>query len=129
MVKLIKTIDSVARERLSDVIFIEIFDKDGLPTRDHPSLREVTSWLSAEGFNWQVCAAFQSGWLNIEGGARVIFIDAKYEPGSLSLERLDRQFEKSDGSPRINGLVLTLLTLTEAMTNAEQDEPGFWERF
>ena len=52
-----------------------------------------------------------------------------YVPGSDLLAKLDAHFEKEDGTPRIPGLVLTLLTLEEAMVNADQDDPGFWDRF
>lgn len=49
--------------------------------------------------------------------------------GFALLQSLEERFELPDGTPRTPGLVLTLLTLSEAMLNVEQDEPGFWDRF
>lgn len=129
MVQLIETIDALCRARGMDVMFLAMFDAAGRPARSHPDLAEATEWLSAAGIGWQFCAAFRSGWVLLEGGARVIYIDAPYQPGSPLLQSLEGRFERPDGTPRTPGLVLTLLTLPEAMVNAEQDEPGFWDRF
>ncbi len=129
MVLLIKTIDAIARERNEDVIFLSILAPDGSPTRHHPALKEATEWLSCEGIGWALCGAFQPDWISLGAGPHAIFIDAPYRPGSDLLARLDAQFEKEDGTPRIPGLVLTLLTLEEAMVNAAQDDPDFWDRF
>ena len=128
MVQLIQTIDAIARQRGADVMFLAILNSAGRPTRDHPALKEATDWLTAEGFGWQMCGAFRPGSVDLGSGRRVIFIDAPFEPGSLSLQRLDARFEMEDGMPRTAGLILTLLTLAEAMTNAEQDAPGCWDR-
>jgi hypothetical protein len=127
MVQLIQMIDAISRQRRMDVLFLAILDGAGRPTRDHPALREAKDWLTAEGFAWQICGAFQQGWIYLGDGKRVIFIDTPYLPGSDTLARLEARFEMADGTPRNPGLVLTVLTLAEAMTNAAQDEPGFWD--
>jgi len=127
MVQLIQMIDAISRQRRMDVLFLAILDGAGRPARDHPALSEATGWLTAEGFAWQICGAFQQGWIYLGDGKRVIFIDTPYLPGSDTLARLEARFEMADGTPRNPGLVLTVLTLAEAMTNAAQDEPGFWD--
>jgi hypothetical protein len=129
MVQLIKTIDSVARERRADVIFLATLDANGRYTREHPAIMAATIWLTDEGIGWELCGGFQKGWVSLEGGPRVIFIDAPYEPRSGTLKKLAARFENGDGSPRIPGLMLAVLTLDEAMENAEQDNPEFWENF
>jgi hypothetical protein len=129
MVKLIKTIDAIARERRADVIFLATFDDNGRHTREHPAIMAATMWLTDEGIRWELCGGFQTGWISLEGGPRVIFIDVPHEPGSGTLKKLEARFESGDGSPRIPGLILTLLTLDEAMENAEQDNPEFWDNF
>lgn len=128
MVQLIHMIDAISRQRGADVLFLALLNSIGRPTRDHPALKEATDWLTTEGFGWQVCGAFQPGSVDMGSGRRVIFIDAPYVPGSSALQRLDARFELPDGKPRTQGLILTVLTLAEAMINAEQDAPGFWER-
>lgn len=129
MVQLIETIDTLCRARGTDVMFLAMFDPAGRPARSHPELAEAKDWLSAAGIGWQLCAAFRPGWVLLEGRARVLYIDAPYQPSSLLLHSLEARFEQPDGSPRTPGLVLTLLTLSEAMGNAEQDELGFGDRF
>lgn len=128
MVQLIQTIDAVSRQRGADVLFLAILNSAGSPTRDHSALKEAMDWLTAEGFGWQVCGAFQPGSVDMGSGRRAIFIDAPYVPGSSVLQRLDARFELPDGKPRAPGLILTVLTLAEAMINAEQDAPGFWDQ-
>lgn len=129
MVQLIETIDALCRVRATDVMFLAMLDELGRSARSHPALKETTDWLSANGIGWQICAAFTRGSVFLEGGPRVIYIDAPYEVGSPLLLALEARFEVRDGTPRIPGLVLTLLTVTEANANVEQDEPGFWDHF
>lgn len=129
MVQRIKTIDAIARERRTDTMFIAMVNRAGEATRDHPAIAEATTWLTEEGLGWEICAGFQRGFVSLEGGSRVIFIDAPYAPGSRTLARLEARFEREDGTPRTPGIILALLTLDEAMSNAEQDDPVFWDHF
>lgn len=129
MVRRIKSIDAIARERCTDVMFIAMLSSSGKPTREHPAIAEATSWLTAEGIGWDLCGAFHKGLVSLEGGQRVIFIDTPYAPGSKTLAKLEARFEREDGTPRTPGIVLALLTLEDAMSNAAQDDPEFWDRF
>ena len=129
MVRRIMTIDALARDRRADVLFIAMLSSSGEPTRDHPAIAEATSWLTEEGIGWELCAGFHRGLVSLEGGPRVIFIDTPYAPGSEVLAKLEARFEQEDGTPRTPGIVLALLTLVEAMSNAGQDDPAFWDRF
>ena len=129
MVRRIKSIDTIARERRTDVVFLAMLSSSGKPTRDHPAFAEVTAWLTEEGIAWELCAGFDKGLVSLEGGQRVIFIDTPYAPGSRTLAKIEARFEQEDGTPRIPGIVLALLPLEDAMSNAEQDDPEFWAQF
>lgn len=123
----IRTIDEVARSLGRDVMFLDIRDPHGRPVADHAQLRVATDWLEKHDLEWEICAAFWPGAIVLEGRGRVVFINTPYLPGSDMLAALDGQFENEDGSPRIPGLILTLLTLGEAQVNAFQDAPQFWD--
>ena len=124
----IETIDAIARRLGRDVIFLDIRNGGDRPVRDRPEIVEATAWLDAEGIGWTACLGFVPGMLLIEGGPRAIYIEAPFEPGSAMLAKLEARFETPDGHPRHPDLILTLLTLEDALINAEQDTPGFWDR-
>ena len=124
----IETIDGIARRLGRDVIFLDIRTAEDRRVRDRPEIVEATAWLDAEGIGWRACLGFAPGMLLIEGGPRAIHIEVPFEPGSATLAKLDARFETPDGQPRHRDLILTLLPLEDALINAEQDEPGFWER-
>jgi hypothetical protein len=124
----IETIDAIARRLGRDVIFLDIRNGGDRPVRDRPEIVEATAWLDAEGIGWTACLGFVPGMLLIEGGPRAIYIEAPFEPGSAMLAKLEARFETTDGHPRHPDLILTLLTLEDALINAEQDTPGFWDR-
>ena len=124
----IDTIDAIARRLGRDVIFLDIRNGGTRPVRDRPEVAAASAWLDAEGIGWTACLGFAHGMLLIEGGPRAIHIEVPFEPGSAMLAKLDARFETPDGHPRHPDLILTLLTLEDALINAEQDAPGFWER-
>lgn len=124
----IEAIDAIARRLSRDVIFLDIRNDTNRPIRDRPEFIDATAWLDAEGIGWTACLGFAPRMLLIEGGPRAIHIEAPFKPGSALLTRLEARFETPDGQPRHPGLVLSLLTLEDALVNAEQDEPGFWDR-
>lgn len=123
----IETIDAIARRLGRDVIFLDIRNGEDRLVRDRPEIAEATAWFDAEGIAWTACLGFVPGMLLIEGGPRAIHIEAPFEPGSATLTKLDAWFETPDGHPRHPDLILTLLTLEDALINAEQDAPGFWD--
>ena len=123
----IKTIDEIARGLGRDVIFLDIRNCEDRPARDRPEVAEATAWLNAQGISWTTCLGFAPRILLIEGGPRAIHIDEPFEPGSATLTKLEERFETPDGLPRHPDLILTLLPLDDAMINAEQDAPGFWD--
>ncbi|MDG3039821.1 hypothetical protein [Roseicyclus marinus] len=124
----IETIDAIARRLGRDVIFLDIRNCRDRPARDRPEIVEATAWLDAEGIGWTACLSFAPGMLLIEGGPRAIHIEAPFESDSPMLAKLEARFETPDGRPRHPDLILTLLTLEDALINAEQDAPGFWDR-
>jgi hypothetical protein len=115
----IETIDAIARRLGRDVIFLDI--------RDRLEIAEATAWLDAEGIGWAPFLRFVPGMLLIEGGPRAIYIETPFEPGAPALAKLEGQFETPDGHPCHPDLILTLLTPEDAVINAEQDTPGFWD--
>jgi hypothetical protein len=123
----IETIDAIARRLGRDVIFLDIRNGEDRPIRDRPEIAVATAWLDAEGIGWTACLGFVPGMLLIEGGPRAIYIETPFEAGSPALAKLEDQFETPDGHPCHPDLILTLLTLEDAVINAEQDTPGFWD--
>ena len=123
----IDTIDAIARRLGRDVIFLDIRNCEERCGQDRPEVAEATAWLDAEGIGWTACLGFVPGMLLIEGGPRAIHIEAPFEPESAMLVKLEARFETRDGQPRHPDLILTLLTLEDALINAEQDAPGFWD--
>ncbi len=128
MVAILETIDTIARRLQRDVLFLDIRGRHGGPARNRPEVAEATAWLDAHGISWTLCIGFVPGRVIIEGGPRAIHIDAPFAPGSALLAKLDARFETPDGKPQHPDLILTLLPHAVAMVNAEQDEPGFWDR-
>lgn len=124
----INTIDAIARRLGRDVIFLDIRNSVDRLVRDRPEIADATAWLDAEGIGWTACLGFVPGMLLIEGGPRAIHIEASFERGSAMLAKLEARFETPDGHPRHPDLILSLLTLEDALINTEQDAPGFWDR-
>ena len=124
----IETIDAIARQLGRDVIFLDIQSGEEPPVANRPEIAAAIAWLDAEGIGWTACLGFVPGTLLIEGGPRAIQIEVPFEPGSAILAKLEAQFETPDGNPRHPNLVLSLLNLEDALINAEQDEPGFWDQ-
>lgn len=127
MIIILETIDAIARRLERDVIFLDIREHEDWHSRDRPEVSAATAWLDAEGIGWTQCFGFMPGTIIFEGGPRAIYIDAPFEPGSPLLRKLDDRFETSDGQPRHPDLILKALRLKDALINAEQDAPGFWD--
>lgn len=128
MIVIRETIDAIARRLERDVIFLDIRAREDRFSHDRPEVAEATDWLDAEGVGWELCFGFMPGTVIFEGGPRAIYIDAPFEPGSPLLRKLEDRFETSEGQPCHPDLWLTLLTFENALINAEQDAPGFWDQ-
>jgi hypothetical protein len=115
----IYTIDAIARRLGRDVIFLDIQNGEDRPVWDRPEVTAATAWLDAEGIGWTACLGFAPGMLLIDGGPRAIHIEAPFEPGSAVLAKLDARFETPGGHPRHPDLILTLLTIKDALINAD----------
>ena len=124
----LETIDAIARRLQRDVVYLDIRERMGQRSRDRHEVTAATVWLDAEEIGWEMCLGFLPRTLLIKGGPRAIYIDTPFEPGSPLLRKLDERFETPDGQPRHPNLVFTLLTLEDALINAGQDSPGFWDR-
>ena len=123
----IDTNDTIARRFGRDVIFLDIRNDNSRPVWDRPDITAATAWLDAEGIGWTACLGFAPRVLLVEGGPRAIHIDTSFEPGSALLAKLEARFETPDGQPRHPDLILSLMPLDDALINAEQDAPGFWD--
>lgn len=123
----IDTIDAIARRLCRGVIFLDIRNDNSCPVWDRPDVTAATAWLDVEGIGWTACLGFAPRVLLVEGGPRAIHIDTPFEPGSALLAKLEARFETPDGQPRHPDLILALLTHGDALINADQDAPGFWD--
>jgi len=127
MVFEIGTIDSIARALERDVLFLGLTDEES-PERDI-YVEAVTEWLDAHGFGYRLCTAFSEDIVYIEGGPACIYLDVPPISESVGLSAIVEKFGPIGGPPVDPGLVVGILTLGDALKNAEQDDPSFWDRF
>lgn len=64
----------------------------------------------------------------IEGGPACIYLDVPPIAESVGLRTIVEEFGPIGGPPVVPGVVLGFLTLEDALKNAEQDDPSFWDR-
>ncbi|CAL95263.1 hypothetical protein [Azoarcus olearius] len=144
MPQLIEYIDAIARKKGRDVLYvrfkpdtnIEEDDDEGdlfplfksFDWENFPPRQQIIAWLDAKGIGWQPCGDMPSPNCMVSYLGQ-IYIDLPYAPDLPLYCELAELLENPDGSMRIPGADFYLVTLTEAMKNAEHDEPGYWERW
>ena len=124
----IRTIDGIARTLRRDVLFLEFVDPEGRQDDSNPDAQMVASWLAAHGIAHELCFGFSEDVIFFEGGPVCIHLDVAPTSETLTLRILLGKFGPVGGPPATKGLRLSVLTLTDALRNAEQDEPAFWDR-
>ena len=151
MPQLIQTIDRIARIQQRDVLFLSFYDRalkerlDNVPKeerfdaqqqwRDHrseawatlPIRQQIIDWLDAKGIAWQPCAQFAPGWVIMEGYVGDIYLDVPYDKDLPFYQELEAYLQYPDDTMRFENVMFFCLTLEQAMVNAEQDAPGFFD--
>ena len=151
MPQLIQTIDRIARIQQRDVLFLSFYDRalkerlDNVPKeerfdaqqqwRDHrseawatlPIRQQIIDWLDANGIAWQPCAQFAPGWVIMEGYVGDIYLDVPYDKDLPLYQELEAYLQYPDDTMRFENVMFFCLTLEQAMVNAEQDAPGFFD--
>ncbi len=130
MLKLLKHIDKIAREKNRDVIFIN-FAKDVFPSYDYENYKErneLIEWLKEHQIPFEECGpmASENGWESYRGQLYIdIPIDENDEKYQLICEHLDTP----KGGFKIKGVESWIFPLEVAMKNKHHDEPGFWDKW
>ena len=139
----IEHIDAIARKLQRDVLFV-VFHAPTTGMSDQEQQRfdfdtrydwkasqtrsELIGWLDAKGFEWTLCGHVANTSMMISYRGQ-IYIDLPYDTSSAACLALCDHLEFPDGTMRFPDATLCLLQLHVAMTNAEHDEPGFWDRW
>lgn len=141
MPQIIQYIDAIAREKQRDVLLIKFSpaksgksDDDYLEARieyDHNEderRTEVLQWLDDHCIPWQKCGPFVSEGclLGYEGD---VYLDLPYDENNGQYQLVRDYLENPDESMRDERVTWHYLPLENAMKNAYQDEPGYWDRF
>jgi hypothetical protein len=124
----IGTIDGISRQLRRDVLFIALLDEAGEHVDIYHKIDYITEWLDATDIPHQLCTAFTEDVIYIEGGPACIFLDVMAETDPEKLAALIAKFGNIEGKPLISGFQLCILKLEDAMQNAEQDDPAFWDK-
>ena len=129
---LIKHIDTIAREKQRDVLFI-IFEgnENGASEIDEdwetlPLRKQIIEWLEAHGIAWSPCGEYADVNQMVSYRGQ-IYIDLPFDQTLPPYQALELFLENPDGSMRFHNAIFARLSLESAMKNAEYDAPGFWE--
>lgn len=121
------TIDSISRQLRHDVLFIALLDDTGEYVDIYEEIEYITDWLQATDIPHQLCTAFAEDVVYIEGGPGCIFLDVMTETDPEKFAKLISKFGNIEGQPLISGFQLCILKFEDALKNAEQDDPAFWD--
>ena len=124
---LLDSIDSIARKKQRDVLFVKFHcgDENNIDW-EYPLRRRIIEWLEARQIKWEPSAPLSDGIASYQGD---IYLDVPLDETDKKFRAMVEYFDNEDGTPRISGCSLHLLPLSVAMRNACQDEPDFWENF
>ena len=123
----VRTIDGIARQLGRDVLFLALLDEEGASLDIHAEIEPVTNWFEANGIIYRLCTAFEEGVVYIEGGPGCIYLDVEPNTDLGKLAVLLNKFGPVSGPQSVSGFQLSVLTLENALKNAEQDDPSFWD--
>ena len=131
MPQLIKYLDKIAREKKRDVLMLDFIDStmdideiSDMNFEQYKPFVDVTAWLDANGIHWQPCGLQNS---MVKSGR--IYVDVPYDEADPVYQKLAGYLENPDGSMKIEGVKFQFMPLAMAMEFAEQDEPGYWEKY
>lgn len=130
---LIEHIDSIARRKQRDVLFVEFpqaddedspaffndrVDWDSLPVR-----QQIIAWLEQNHITWWRCAPYADEDSMIEGDSGLIYIDVPFELNDPVYQCLQNYLETPEGEMKFPGARFCYLPLKSAMKNAHHDAP------
>ena len=121
------TIDGIARQLGRDVLFLALLNDENESLDIYAEIDPITDWLEARGITYRICTAFEEGVVYIEGGPGCIYLDVEPNTDLRKLAVLLNKFGPVDGPQSVSGFQLSVLTLENALKNAEQDDPSFWD--
>jgi|GEM_PF-3074719 len=123
------TIDSISRQLGRNVLFLALLDDEDEALDIYAEVDPITEWLEVNNIDFRLCTAFSPDVVYIEGGPACIYLDVTPERDTEKLALLVNRFGQVDGTPVQDGFQLSILKLDDAMKNAEQDDPDFWDDF
>ena len=121
------TIDSIARQLGKDVLFLALLDEENESLDIYAEIEPITDWLEASGIAYRLCTAFEEDVVYIEGGPGCIYLEIARDADPRQLAVLMDKFGPIGGPQSLAGFQLSVLTLEDAMKNAKQDDPNFWD--
>lgn len=131
MPQLIEYIDAIARSKMRDVLYLEFHPQPASAWRDYQFERDpvrmaVLAWLEQRGLDWAACGPMADP-ATMARYLGQVYVDVPYDESLPAYRMLRDYLEFPDGSMRQAGARFYLLTLAFANTNAQHDDPGFWE--
>jgi len=131
MPQIIEYLDKIAREKQRDVLMLNFIDSSmnldeisDMNFEQYKPFVDVTAWLDANDIQWQLCV-LQGGMVS----SGRIYVDVPFDEADPVYQKLAGYLENPDGSMKIEGVNFFYMPLEKAMEYAEQDEPGYWEKY
>lgn len=121
------SIDGISRQLGRDVLFLALLDEENESLDIYTEIEPVTDWLEASGIRYRICTAFEEGVIYIEGGPGCIYLEVAHDADPEQLAVLIDKFGPIGGPQSLSGFQLSVLKLEDALKNAEQDDPEFWD--
>lgn len=124
----IGTIDAISRRLQRDVLQITFVD-EGERQDIYVEIDHITAVLDQLNLQWELCAGFTDGFAYIEGGPGCIYIDIDPHAKPEIVKVLQTELNELNKTEKPAICSLSVLTLSDAKKNSEQDLPEFWENF
>lgn len=131
MPELIEHIDTIARKKQRDVLYIRFYTDDTVRTYDYrkdPERQCVIEWLDEHHVAWQPCGpvANEHVMRPYQGD---IYVDVPFDVADAQFRQLQVYLENPDGTMRHPSVIFAYYPVALALKNAHHDEPGFWDRW
>jgi hypothetical protein len=123
----VATIDGIARKLGRDVLFLALLDEENESLDIYAEIGPTSDWLEAHGIIYCICTAFEEGVVYIEGGPSCVYLEVVPKTDLSQFAALVDKFGPVGGPQSLSGFKLSVLTLKDALKNAEQDDPNFWD--
>lgn len=121
-----KTIDKIARELNKDVLFLEFITITPEQTfedfKDFKHRKDTITWLHDMGIHFDECypmtegSEWKAGYLG-----HLYFPSVSMDKNDNVYKALEEHFEQPDGRPRVPGVILYYLPLSDAQKNVHLD--------